>query len=336
MDLSRVSRTGWLTAGMALSLLCLNAQEEAFLPPAAPPAAPAEAAPAPDAEEAEDAEREEALRQFLAEIDKIPWQREGTGRLGSWAEIAIPTGYRFTDGDGARRLLELYGNLTGGMEQGLIGPEDLSWFITFDFFDIGYVQDDEKDELDADKLMEAMRKAQTHSNEERRRRQLPQLFNEGWVVKPHYDETTNNLEYGFKLRSDYGGSSINYIVKLLGRKGVMEAALVCDPADLDATLPKARELLAGYHFVAGETYAEYRSGDKVAQIGLTALVLGGGAALAAKSGLFAALAKFFGKFFKLILIGLVAIVAGFKKFLGGLFGSSRKSIEPPPPPPPAE
>ena len=103
-------------------------------------------------------------------------------------------------------------------------------------------------------------------------------------------------------------------------------------------LPVARTLIAGFHFQSGQTYAEYRKGDKVAEYGLTALVLGGGAVLAAKSGLFAVIAKFFGKFLKLIIVGAIALGAVIKKFFGSVFGGRKdphdRGPSPPPPPPP--
>ncbi len=328
---------GALTA-LALAGGRLEAQQGTpFDPPAPPPAAGETEPPAPSPEEAA-AARAAAEKEFLEEVESYGWSRSGQGQLGEWAEVEVPSGYRFTTGDGARRLLQLYGNLVGDSELGLIAPENLDWFILFAFDERGYVKDDEKDQLDADEIFQQKKEQEKLGNEERQRRGLPRLYNEGWVVKPHYDEKTNNLEWGLKLRSESGGESVNYMVKLLGRKGVMDATLVCDPAQLDATLPLARRLIGGHHFQSGETYAEYRVGDKIAQGGLTALVIGGGAALAVKSGLWAVLAKFFGKFFKIILIGLVAVAAVFKKVFGGLFGGGKQhddTFPPPPPPPPA-
>ncbi|MBM62896.1 MAG: hypothetical protein CL484_08115, partial [Acidobacteria bacterium] len=89
---------------------------------------------------------------FLA----IPWQ-EGptTGDLGGIAEVDVPAGYLFTDGNGARQFLELNQNPPSGQEQGLILPVDGEWFVTLDFVPSGYVRDDERDTLDADALFES-------------------------------------------------------------------------------------------------------------------------------------------------------------------------------------
>jgi uncharacterized membrane-anchored protein len=89
---------------------------------------------------------------------------------------------------------------------------------------------------------------------------------------------------------------------------------------LPETLPTFRNLLATYSFQTGQNYAEYRPGDKVAKYGLAALIVGGAAVGAAKLGLFAWLAVFLKKGWKLVVVAFAAVVTGIKKFFGKLFG----------------
>jgi uncharacterized membrane-anchored protein len=105
----------------------------------------------------------------------------------------------------------------------------------------------------------------------------------------------------------------------------MEAVLIVEPEKLTETMVDFRNVLANYSFQTGQTYAEYRSGDKVAKYGLAALVLGGAAVGAAKLGLFAWLLVFFKKGFKLIIVAVVAIIATIKKVLGKIFGRRQTS-----------
>jgi uncharacterized membrane-anchored protein len=105
----------------------------------------------------------------------------------------------------------------------------------------------------------------------------------------------------------------------------MEVVLIVEPDQLQKTLPAFRGLLADYSFQSGQSYAEYRSGDKIAKYGLAALILGGTAVGAAKLGLFAWLAVFFKKAGKLIIVAFVAVIAFFKKLLGRLFGGKSQS-----------
>jgi uncharacterized membrane-anchored protein len=88
-------------------------------------------------------------------------------------------------------------------------------------------------------------------------------------------------------------------------------------------LPQYQALLTDYSYKQGERYAEYRSGDKLAKYGLAALITGGAAAVAVKTGLFASLVLLFKKGAKVIVIAVVAVIAWLKK----LFGGGRKSQE---------
>jgi uncharacterized membrane-anchored protein len=118
---------------------------------------------------------------------------------------------------------------------------------------------------------------------------------------------------------------VNYNTRVLGRKGVMEVVLVVDPANLAATLPEFRSVIAGHKFQSGESYAEYRPGDKIAKYGLGALVLGGAAVGAAKLGLFASLAVFFKKAWKLVIIGVIALAGAFKSMFNKLTGRGKNN-----------
>jgi uncharacterized membrane-anchored protein len=240
----------------------------------------------------------------------------GTGDLIE-ADVAVSEGYIFTGGDGTRDLLSAMGNIVGEDEVGFLMSTNSDWFVVFEFSESGYVKDDDKDELDAAKLLKAFKEGNEYANEERAKMGVPPLTLLGWEQEPRYNETTHNLEWALRLESE-GELVVNYNTRLLGRRGVMEVNLVIDPAELRATLPTYQDLLSGYQFKSGETYAEYRQGDKVAQYGLAALVLGGAAAGAAKLGVFTWLLVFLKKGWKLVVFGIAAIGVGIKKiFFGG-------------------
>ena len=139
----------------------------------------------------------------------------------------------------------------------------------------------------------------------------------GWFEKPHYDAESHNLVWAIEAKGEVDTDrSVNYDVRLLGRKGYISATLVTDPGPLHADLPHVQTLLSGFSFQEGKRYADFVSGDKVAEYGLTALIAGGAGAAAMKLGLFAYLGKLFAKGGKLIVAGLVALGAGIKKMLG--------------------
>jgi uncharacterized membrane-anchored protein len=108
---------------------------------------------------------------------------------------------------------------------------------------------------------------------------------------------------------------VNYSSRLLGRSGVMSAVLVSDPGTLAADTLQFKTALRQFSYVPGEKYSEFKSGDRIAEYGLAALIVGGAAAVATKKGFWSLLAGFFAAFWK-VLVGVgVAALAG----LGSLF-----------------
>ena len=269
----------------------------------------------------EEEQRAQAEAAALAKLEAVGWTREGLGQLKSRATIGIPKGYRFTDGGGAGKVLEMFGNLPTGRELGLLTTEGFGPWIIFEFDESGYVKDDEKDELDADALMATLKEGQKHGNARRKEMGLEELELVGWAMPPKYNAETNNLEWGTIVRSASGGDSVNYNTRLLGRRGVMEVALICEPDELQALLPQYQSILTGYDFIDGERYAEFRQGDRMAEYGLTALVAGGAAVAASKMGLFAKLGAFFAKLGKGAILLVIGIGVGIKKLLGRLLGA---------------
>lgn len=232
-----------------------------------------------------------------------------TADIEGIAEIRVPAFYVFADAKNTKKIMKASGNLVTDTEVGLVAPEDFSWFIVFEFSDVGYVKDDEKDNLDPNAMFDQMLKDNQAANEERMRKGIPALDLINWEMEPKYNEYTNNLEWAIRLRDEEGTNHVNHNVRVLGRKGVMVVTLVVEDVDLQAKLPDFYKCMGDFAFAQGHKYAEYRSGDKIAKYGLSALVVGGAAVLAAKSGLF----KYIWKF--LVLLG-AAIAGFFKKIFG--------------------
>lgn len=282
--------------------------------------------PATDA--AQGAAQEPTRAEMLQMLGEAANAKPGplTGAIGSLAEVAVPEGLSYADAEGARNLLAATGNLPDdSVLAGVLSlREDSDWFVLFSFDESGFVKDEDKDELDADDLLDTLRENNEHGNEIRKQRGLDTLELVGWEKEPFYDPRTNNLTWGTRIRSSAGGESVNRQVRLLGRRGVMSAELVIAPQDLHAGLPSFDALLAGYAFKEGHKYAEFRSGDKIAEYGLGALVVGGAGFAAMKLG-------FFSKFWKLILVGVVAIGAAIKNFWSKLFGRKERDAGGPPP-----
>ncbi len=254
----------------------------------------------------------------------VEWQvGPTTGKLGTIAEIKVPEGYRFTGKEGAKRVMELTQNPVSGRELGVLVPaarpdNGNMWYVVFEFDEIGYVKDDEKSELDASALLESLKKGTEQANETRKQKGWPAFHVTGWSRPPFYDPRTHNLTWAILGRGDNPQEmeTVNYSTRVLGRKGAMSVDLVLDKDSVATVVPEFDSLMNGFSYVQGSRYSEFTKGDRIAEVGLTALIAGGAGAVAAKTGLLA-------KFWKLIVVMFVALAGAIKKFfrsIGKAFG----------------
>ncbi len=278
-----------------------------------------------------DGKAEKKPKTFVEQLQEAGVKlKEGptTVPLGKIAELKLPEKYFFVGPDSLKRFYELTQNSQNGKEVGVVLAPGYMLFIDYD--DAGYVKDEEK--LDPEKIMKAMTDNEGPANEARKQRGWSEMKLKGWATEPHYDSKTNNLKWAINLTSSQDGFKevfINESIRLLGRGGVMNVTLVSDTPGFKAAEADTEKLLANnYSYVAGQKYSEFKPGDKVAAYGLSALVLGGGAVMAAKLGWFASLGVWFSKAWKAIVFALIALGAGIKKFFNKLTGA-RPDDKPP-------
>ena len=280
------------------------------------------------------AQEAETRRGLLDQIDWIAGPVKGS--LGSVAEVGVPAACRFTDRTGAKLFMEATENPPSGREVGVLlcqaATGDSYWFVVFSYDASGLVRDDEKSSLDQAAILKTIQRGTEAGNEERRRRGWDELEVLGWQRPPYYDAVTHNLTWATRVRTKSSpDESVNHSVRILGRGGVMHADLVADPVELAAAVAAFNGVLTGYEYVPGQRYAEWRSGDKVAEYGLTALIAGGAGAAAVKLGLF-------GKLWKLLLGVLIALkklvivaILGVVALVRRLFGKLAETIRRPSP-----
>jgi uncharacterized membrane-anchored protein len=276
---------------------------DAAAPAAADSAAPAENEPAP----AEGGQR-------------LPWQPGPKPLdLGHGIKLDLPEGFAFLGKPEAGQLMEKMGNLHNEDMLGLVVSKDenAEFVVTIDYEDTGHIKDDE--ELDAKELLESIQEGEDEYNAERKKLGFSAIHAAGWDESPHYDKQKHQLIWGLIVEASDGGS-INYNTRILGRTGFVSLNLLTDKEHLAQYKPAGALLLANTSFEAGKRYADFdASTDKVAEYGLTGLVLGGaglGLAKAAKIGLLAKFGKVLiglliaGK--KVIVVGVIAAIAGLR------------------------
>jgi len=236
------------------------------------------------------------------------------------ATIKIPAGYMFTGKAGTMKWDVDGGGLADQGSRGLI-QSPAGWMLMFSYEETGHIKDDEKDELDADGLLDSYKEGTAAGNERRQQAGIDPLFIDGWEQVPGYNDKEKVLEWAIVAHSPSQPRIVNFNTRLLGRTGVMSAVLMYgNDVQLKDISADYRALLSGFAFKGGQSYSEYRDGDKLAEYGLAALVAGGGVALAAKSGLLAKLGLLLAKGGKAVIVGIVAIGAGIANVFKRVFG----------------
>lgn len=257
--------------------------------------------------------------------DFTPLAGPATVDLGrDLAALAVDGDHYFIDAEDTRQLMEALGNPPTRRELGTILPKTGSeWFIVLEWEETGYVRDDEGRSLDADALLETIRRGTGQANEQRRVGGHPALQVVGWAEKPRYDRASRRLVWALVGRpDDEEREIINYNTRVLGRRGLISVSLVTDAA----TFAEAREIVpaivAGISFKPGQRYEEFvRGRDRVAEYGLAAIVAGGAGAAtapAAPGGQAARLSK-------LLVVAALAAAGGLLTWLTRLATTPRRS-----------
>lgn len=236
---------------------------------------------------------------------------------GNLANLHFNENYLFLNKEDTVIFNEAIGNFETGLEIGSIYPEseEEDWFIIFEYEPIGHVKDAEKEEIDANAILETYKEGNEEYNQELEEQGFSPIQVIGWTKEPYFDSETQNLTWAMELESE-GESIVNYNVRLLNRYGYVSAILVADTKDLERLIPEVNQVLQGFSFQEGQRYEDFNpTTDQIAEYGLAALITGGIGAAAAKKGLLAALLVFAKKFGIVIIAGIGGVFAFIKKKL---------------------
>jgi uncharacterized membrane-anchored protein len=241
------------------------------------------------------------------------------------ASLQLAPGYSFLSAQDAQRVLtQLWSNPPHPEVLGMILPgtdphlllNGNNWAVVVTYVSDGYVSDADAAKMDYANLLTKMQKATEESNPERVKQGYHAMELVGWAEPPHYDADSHKLYWArdLKLTKANGstvGQSLNYDIRVLGRRGYLSLNAVAPIDQLDKVRADMPQVLAMTDFDTGERYADYDSKtDKLAAYGIAALVAGG---IAAKAGLFAKLGLMLLALKKFVIIGIAAIVGFFRK-----------------------
>jgi uncharacterized membrane-anchored protein len=253
----------------------------------------------------------DSTKMVLQAIEKNLKYETGEVKIGTnLANIKIPAGFRFLDAKQAQYIVyDVWGNPKGDEDKvfGLIVPEKQgvtehgSWAFIVEYDEMGFVKDDDADKINYDDMLKEMKTDEKEANEQRKKMGFDAVHIVGWAQKPYYDKEKKVLHWAKEL--SFEGSeenTLNYNIRVLGRKGVLVLNAVGDMNRLPEINQNIASVLGSVQFLEGSRYADFNpSVDKVAAWTVGGLVAG---KVLAKVGLFAILAKF-GKIIFLAIAG---------------------------------
>lgn len=246
------------------------------------------------------------------------------------AKLNVSDNFRYIGPEDTKRFLEDgWGNDDASGTQGMLLPIDTDlfsnegWGVVITYQEDGHVSDADANDIDYTDLLKSMQESATEASAERKKQGLGAVELIGWAAPPRYDAGAKKLYWAKELKfGDDAENTLNYNVRILGRKGVLVMNAVSNMSQLPRIEQGMTEVLSFAEFKEGQRYSDFDSGvDEVATYGIAALIGGG---IAAKAGLFAKLGIALLALKKFIVIGLVA--AG--GFIVKLFRRKKESTPP--------
>lgn len=267
--------------------------------------------------------------QIVATYEAELKYQTGDVAIGSGlATLHLGEDFRYIGPEQTDRILEeAWGNPPGPPTLGMIVPADTSpvdpaagWGVIITYVEDGHVEDDDAEDIDYDELLEEMKKDTEAQNPARTSQGYPPMHLVGWAEPPSYQADQHRLYWAKELAVDGDAeTSLNYAIRVLGRKGVLELNAIARTSQMSAIKPAMERVLSRVEFDVGNRYADFDPDiDDVAAYGIGGLIAG---KVLAKAGFFALILKFLLAAKKLLIVGAIALAAGLKAF----FSRKKKS-----------
>jgi len=249
--------------------------------------------------------------------DSFHFQQGHISLPGGIGELTVPKGFRYLDSTQSGYVLHKLWHNPPQTNLGMLFPaskgplSESNWGYIIQYEPLGYVKDDDADDINYDELLETMQKESEEENPAREEAGYEAVHVYGWGAKPYYDKQQHALHWAKLLRFGSGlEQTLNYNVRILGRKGVLIFNAVADPDQLPEIKQSIPGLLTNVQFVRGEQYRDFNPKvDEVAAYSIGGLVAG---KVLAKVGAFALIAKFW----KVLILALGGAWAAIKRFFG--------------------
>jgi uncharacterized membrane-anchored protein len=270
----------------------------------------------------EDSLQKETVKmiRFMDSVTSAMKYETGSVKLSNGvAVLNIPKGFKFLNPDQSKFVInKVWDNPERDDVLGMIFPEaggpfaDSSYAFIVSYDAIGYVKDEDADEINYSNLLKEMQNDEIEVNKERLAKGYEAIHMIGWAQQPFYDKQRKVLHWAKELKfGEADVNTLNYDIRVLGRKGILSFNAVAGIDGLPMVKKDIDKVLGMSNFTEGNKYEQFDSNlDEVAAYTIGGLVAG---KILMKVGVWAMIAKFW----KLIIGGLVAAWYSIKKFITG-------------------
>ena len=180
----------------------------------------------------------------------------------------------------------------------------------------GYVSIDDWKNVDTNAMIKELNDNAKTVVQDRKAKNLPYATKFSWVHKPQLDRQKNMVYYAYKVEWSDDNLSLESLSLVLGRKGYTTVTFVTrydENISLAAASKRNKDKSSTFIYNEGEMYSNFKTGDKIAAVGIGALLATTLGVKALKPGLLVGLALLLKKFWFIILLPLA--------FIGKLFSS---------------
>ena len=258
---------------------------------------------------------------------KLGYQSGAVTIKDGLAHLNVPPSFRFLGEEGSKRLLvKGWGNPEEGTKGvlGMLVPANISpladsgWAVVITYDEDGYVDDKGAESINYTELLKQMQEGVRESNKEREKEGYEPVTLVGWAETPTYNRDTHKLYWAKELQFGNSPHTLNYNVRVLGRRGVLVLNAVSGMDQLEPVKAGMAAVISFVEFGEGHKYTDFVTGtDKVAAYGVAGLVAG---AIATKAGFFKVLLAGLLAAKKLVAVALVAAAASFKRLWAKMKG----------------
>ena len=169
----------------------------------------------------------------------------------------------------------------------------------------GYVKIDDWKQVKSKDLMDEMQRIAKSNEPYLKSQGLAYSTNIKWIYKPTFDEKSKLVFYSYEVSWSDGNKTMENRSIALGRRGHIDNSYVVNinkDTNLLDTAEFSKEFGESVIFGDGSKHSDYKSGDKIAAVGLGGLVAGSlGVKALAKAGAFAKFLPLLAKFWWILL-----------------------------------